>query len=86
MKNSREKRKFEWEHLHNWGHERNRCLHIPMERIARGGIYVFIDFFFFDGIQICAPKCTQYCSVTMCTLLKVGIGLRVSAITRLGFG
>ncbi|KAK2555497.1 E3 ubiquitin-protein ligase rnf213-alpha [Acropora cervicornis] len=39
MKNSKEKRKDVWEHLVNWGHERNRCLQIPTERNARGAVW-----------------------------------------------
>ena len=42
MKNSKGKRKVVWEHLVNWGPERNRCLQIPTERNARGGISFLI--------------------------------------------
>lgn len=43
MKNSKEKRTVVWEHLVNWGPERNRCLQIPTpEWNARGGISFLI--------------------------------------------
>ena len=51
-KDSKEKEKYLWDHLVNWGVFKNRCLQIPKDRCVPEGVYLFIYYLFFVTTSI----------------------------------
>ena len=82
MKNSREKPEVVWEHLVNWGPKGNRCLHIPMERIAREGICFFLlsNFFFLTELRFVPRSAPSIAALRCAHTWKLDLGLELALL------